>query len=398
MPERLRASEDLDLPKVLYFSDVPVELIYAGATLVYRLFEHYPKEKLLIVQGMELNPAARIPGVKYVVLKSKFVERLITSRIKNWSSWLQVGRHLVPSRKLNKIIRDFRPEAVVTVTYHLMWLRAESIARSLGIPVHTILHDDWLTTEKYGSLQSYVARRFKDLYSESHSRFCICPNMEQYYHRLYQVHGDVMLPFRGKGDEKYSVNVKEGKMSLSYCYAGTLFVGDFLPMLDTLAAVLGETGDQLHIYSNFEKPPAVKYANLARGHVTFHNLVRPAHLMKIMNEEMDVAILLNSFEAEESFRYNFSSKLVDYTSAGLPVLGWGPPTSGTLSWLRTAGYDCLVHDGQDTALRTQVVMMKEVRRRYDLSRKMGELSAHFDFAPNFRLFSERVAGTEANPG
>jgi hypothetical protein len=65
-----------DLPKILYMSDVPVELSSAGATLLYRLLQHYPKEKLLIIQGVGIDEnQPRIAGVQYHVSKSR-LERL----------------------------------------------------------------------------------------------------------------------------------------------------------------------------------------------------------------------------------------------------------------------------------------------------------------------------------
>src|SRR5215510_6514914 len=57
--------------RLLYLADVPVESYMHGSSLVYRLFESYPAEKLLIVEGLyESQADRRLPNVQYCAIKS----------------------------------------------------------------------------------------------------------------------------------------------------------------------------------------------------------------------------------------------------------------------------------------------------------------------------------------
>jgi hypothetical protein len=81
-----------------------------------------------------------------------------------------------------------------------------------------------------------------------------------------------------------------------------------------------------------------------------------------MENEVDVNLLLNSFEHEEAFRYNFSSKLVDYSLAGKPVFIWGCKTSGAISWAESIGYPCLTsQDGNDLSAYTELFFNEQKR-------------------------------------
>src|SRR5262245_37463923 len=68
------------VPRLLYLADVPVESYIHGSTLIYRLFESYPAEKLLIVEGLyESQADRRLPNVQYRVIKSS-LSRLLKNR------------------------------------------------------------------------------------------------------------------------------------------------------------------------------------------------------------------------------------------------------------------------------------------------------------------------------
>src|SRR4030095_12339472 len=52
------------LPRLLYIADVPVEASFHGSTLLYRLLQNYPSERLFILEhGQASLPQRRLPGV-----------------------------------------------------------------------------------------------------------------------------------------------------------------------------------------------------------------------------------------------------------------------------------------------------------------------------------------------
>lgn len=382
------------LVRVLYVSDIPVELSYAGPTLIYRLLEDYPADSLLIVQGMELNPSRRLPGVRYQIQKSTWMDRLKVSRLRNWISGLLVLQEWLYYRRLIRLADQFRPDAIVTVSFRLKWLQALWLARRNNVPLHVILHDDWLLTEKYGVWQPLLSRQFRRLYILAAGKYCISRTMEAYYKQMFGVSGQVLYPSRGKSDVLMPCQIRNGgERPVKYCYAGTLFTSDFAPMLDRLARVIGNSGGELHMFTNERQEHLLGYSFLAQSYVVYHGMVAPEILRKIMHDEMDVAILINSFEAEVSFRYNFSSKLVDYTTAGLAVLIWGPPTSGAVAWAVDAGYDGVILENSDAPMERMVRRLTNPETRLSLAKHIQANGLkQFDYDQNRNIFYRGIIG------
>ena len=385
--------ENKSYPKILYYSDVPVELSSGGATLLYRLFEHYPKEKLVIIQGVGMNKnEPRIPGVKYYTLNAK-LERLRFTRFAKYTKALFIAAQFLNGGIVKRIIKQFQPDLIVTVSIRLMWHNAFSLSKKYKIPLYLILHDDWLTSENYGKWQLKLSRVFGNMYRYASDRFCISPTMENYYFSLYGVHGKVIFPSRGKDDQLYPIitEKKSSRIALKYCYIGSLFTGDFAPMLDDISYHIAKEDGELHVFSYWDKEILSKYPNLNKSHVVFHPFMKSGDLMRLMNEEMDVAILLNSFLHEEPFRYNFSSKLVDYISAGLPVMFWGPASSGSIAWALSVGYKAVVTEKDANLIGKLIEEFHDGSMRMNWSKEIRQAGVkEFSYEKNFSTFLNAI--------
>src|SRR5260370_3500596 len=74
------------LPRLLYFADVPVENYMHGSTLLYRLLDAYPKDKLVIIEGnIRSDTARRIDGVTSHQCKPSWA-RLLRTRFSPYLS------------------------------------------------------------------------------------------------------------------------------------------------------------------------------------------------------------------------------------------------------------------------------------------------------------------------
>ncbi len=383
-----------ELPKILYLSDVPVELSSAGATLMYRLFEHYPKDKLVVIQAKGVSDnEPRIPGIPYHVFTGK-LDRIRLTRFAKHTKGLVLAAQLLATGRTEKIIRSFKPDIIVTVTIRLLWVNAYRLSKKYNIPLYVILHDDWLTTENHGKWQSKLNKVFANMYRHASERFCISPNMEKNYFSLFGVHGKILYPSRGKNDHIFPVVTNRNKQSLKFCYAGSLFTGDFKPMLDTLAGIIGKLHGELHVFSYWNKEMMAQYKNLNEPHVIFHSFMHAEALMRKMNEEMDVAVLLNSFLHEGPFRYNFTSKLVDYVSAGLPVLFWGPASSGSTDWALSLGYEPIVTTNDNERIAALVNDFHNDDKRAAWAKKIREMGINeFSYEKNYHTFIDGVLST-----
>ena len=385
-------------PKILYLSDVPVELSFAGATQLHRLLEHYPKDRLLIIQGMELNPKERLKGVPYHIRISKLINRLRSTRFARWIIPVQVLRESMLTRKQLRIIRDFQPDAILTVTFGLMWLKAFRVSRKFHIPLHVILHDEWLMTENYGLLQPLVRSRFADMYRHAAGKYAIFPGLADHYQRLFGATADVLYPLRGKNDTIYPPAASRHKEKLRFCYLGSLFTADFPALLNQLSKALAKRDWELHIFSTTQKKDLQAYEFLTADHVFFHPFLPQEALLQKLNEEMDAGVLLNSFEQEETFKYNFSSKLVDYTSAGLPVLFQGPASAGAISWALQLRYGAvLITPGTPELERLLDAFLNEEKRRQWATLLSDAGRSFFSYERNYGVLLDGILKSTRTP-
>src|SRR5262249_3602871 len=146
------------VPRLLYLAYVPVESYMHGLALVYRLFESYPAERLLIVECMcESQADHRIPNVQYRAIKSS-LSRLLKNRFSHYLWPLSLAGVYLSSRSISRIVRSYRPQAVLTVVLGHVWEAAASSATRAGLPLHLIVHDDWPKNPNCTSLQ----RRWAD--------------------------------------------------------------------------------------------------------------------------------------------------------------------------------------------------------------------------------------------
>src|SRR5437660_8964837 len=80
-PESIDRSMISILPRLSYLGEVPVECSYHGSALLWRLFENYPPEALLIVEGIHRSlPERRLPGVRYIHPRTPGVSRMLRTR------------------------------------------------------------------------------------------------------------------------------------------------------------------------------------------------------------------------------------------------------------------------------------------------------------------------------
>jgi glycosyltransferase involved in cell wall biosynthesis len=385
---------DRSLPRVLVVTDVAVELMAAGSTLLYRLLENYPKDKICIIQTSPVNQSRSIKGVKYIENKSWLTTRLKKTRFYFVGSLLEFKNSLFIGKAEKEIIRSFRPEVVLTVTFRFSWIKAYFISRKYKLPLHLILHDDILTGERHGALVNRLLKQgFKKVYRHATSRMCISPNMEEYYARLFGMKGDILYPSRGINDIARTVpeRIKQKKSSLHFCYAGSLHTTSFIPMLNQLAAVLYKENCRLTIFSDADKSHLKKMEWLGKEHVTINGFIHPDELKEFLYQQVDINIMLNCFEDSTPFRYNFSSKMVDYSAAGLPVLMWGSEDSAIMKWALQRKYPLVLTTTQQEDLDEMVRGLRNEERRYKAAVQVKQLGdTYFSYEKNFAVLANNL--------
>lgn len=377
------------LPRLIYVGDIPVEATYHGSALIYRLLQKYPTSRILVVEQSQFGSSLerRLTDVRYEQIRFPF-ERLLRSRFaKIVSSGLLLGATSYAG-EIDKLLRGFQPQGVLTVAHGFSWLTAGSFARRHRVPLHLIVHDDWpRTTGVVRMLKPWMEKRFAEVYRAATSRLCVSPYMVAEYERRYGVRGSVLYPSRSADTPVFgpiSAHQLTDKRPFTVAFAGSLNTPDYVRQLAILSHSVAEIGGRLLLFGPFDGA-----ALLARGarmeNVVLSGLVTSEALVRRLRSEADLLFLPMSFADgdADSFALNFPSKLTDYTAVGLPILVWGPKSSSGVNWARSEpGVAVIVTD------RTGKELLAVLRRlsedadwRFSLSKSAVEVGKRY-FSPD----------------
>jgi len=320
-----------DLPRLVYYGILPIEAGLHGSALLYRLFQDYPPDKLLVVESewRPSRPELRLPGVIY---------RLVHHGVPRHRKFGSV-RYLFEKRRHLRTVAgqfgDFRPEALITIGYGLDWYPAYLVARAHSLPFHMIIHDTghavrpllgprwlwWLEEKIFG----YV-------YRAARSRFCVSPFMERDFRQRYGAPGTVMLPTVGANCPQFEQPVQsQGDRPFRLAYAGS--PETYFKEILFAEECLKKIGGEMWIYGAL---PHERRDLMAAGFPE-HRVSPPlpeSELVRRLRAEVDAAYLPMPFDADQQLnaRLSFPSKLTGYTAAGLPVVIRGPADCSAVCW------------------------------------------------------------------
>jgi glycosyltransferase involved in cell wall biosynthesis len=255
------------------------------------------------------------------------------------------------ARKLEPILANFKPQAVLTVAHGISWITAAELARKHGLPLHLICHDEWAaSTPTLPFMNGWLKQIFHTNYCAAVSRLCVSPYMVEIYERRHGVSGSVLYPSRA-ADAKVSAappeRLRKSKRGLVCAYAGSVNTTDYRRALRLLAESLEPFGGKLLIFA----PSKLEQADEKHKNMLWQGLVRSEKLISRLREEADVLFLPMSFTADDraNMETSFPSKLTDYTAVGLPLLIYGPEYCSAVRWARENPGVAEVVEGMDAS-------------------------------------------------
>jgi hypothetical protein len=371
-------------PRLLYVSDVPVEATFAGCILLHRLLEDYPVGKLLIIEGNMFKSRSdrRLPGVRYESFRVGWPRLLRTRFVKPYATWLALSARSRANR-LTPLIRDFAPEAVLSVTNFTSWITAAECASRRKLPLHLVLHDETVETPIIAEfVKPHLHRVFGRVYRAAVSRMCVSPFMAEEYQRRYGAPGTVLYPNRGSKSgvfagpsERLLQTARNGGMVVAF--GGTVNSPGMLVLLRLVTEALQPFGGSLKIFGAVD-PERARADGLNAGNIFFRGLLAPEEFKLALRREADVLLTPIDFSPEGVLNVflNFPSKLADYTAVGLPLLIVGPEKSGAVRWAR------------ENAPVAELVVRED---RADIRKALGRLRS-----PEHRLMLAREALAKGN--
>jgi glycosyltransferase involved in cell wall biosynthesis len=375
----LRRLRHIVLPKLIYCGDVPVQASYHGSALLYRLLEDYPTDKLLILESnpWQSQEALRLKNVQYRRLRIG-VARLLNSRFANlygsWVLWTAERRR----RKVEAMTKDFAPRAVLAVTHGYSWISAGAFAERRRLPLHLILHDDWLSSVQILPFRKALAEKtFAHYYNYATTRFCVSPAMARRYEELYGPSGIVLYPSRNHPSGSTAKTTERQQTNqIVVAYAGTINGEGYVRRLRALAAVLDRMRGTLILYGPLTEARA-KELGLDRQNIILRGLLRSHELIDRLRKEADLLFVPMSFQPQDrtNMELSFPSKLTDYTEVGLPLLINGPDYCSAVRWARQEpGVAEIVVSENDSELTEALIrIIEDPGHRQKLSEKAIEI-------------------------
>lgn len=316
-------------PRVLYLArTAPSQL--SGATLAMRrhFIDHNDLDVLVVTN--ELFDDSHCASIH--LQSSPLCQRLKNTR---FIRFLQNAEILAHSRWLPSSLiaasQQFRPDLIFTVADLTLSETARLLANRLSLPLVVNFQDWWPRGQFYYSheipyqfLVPYLERRFRRLYQQSDLAFCTSEGMRDYLGSHPNSH--VLYPI-GDGSQSaqscYTRILQPARKS-QLVYTGTAF-GSYGQMLLCLADALSDHPSwELVIYGKEPDWPCAvlslaKQTGLYRGFLPFEQL-------RTVLASADACLSVMSFEPdlEVMMRTSFTTKVLDYCSAGSPVIMWGP--------------------------------------------------------------------------
>lgn len=351
------------LPKLLYFADTLIE-DYMAFSVLYRVLEIYPKSKLMIVEGNKTSaPDRRIVGVDYQQFNLVWVwARLLGTRLNRYLSPVTTAYTPLRAGALGRLVRDFRPEAVMTMVMGYAWGTAAAYAERAGLPLHIIVHDAW-----GGGGTSFerrlIDRQLRHWYPKAASRLCVSPYMAGEFRKTYGASAEVLYPSRSASSVVFAEppdRLAQVCEPFTVAFAGRI-QWDYARSLQRMANALREHGGRLLVYgealpesvSIMRREPNIEW----RGRIDSSELKEQcraeAHAMYVPMPYRD----MDRPNAEISF----PSKLADYTAVGLPLIVDGPEYCSAVRWAReNPGVAEVITDERVDALAGAVARLLQV--------------------------------------
>ncbi len=334
-----QATSSLDLPRLLYLGDVPVEASYHGSALLFRLLQSWPSNRLRIIETNLLRslPDRRLSGIQYEELQVGNY-RLLHTRFARWyAAWLM--RTSRSAGQVARLLAGFRSEAVLTVTHGFSWLTAARFASQHELPLHLICHDDLPRMAQIAEwFRPWLEKEFGRIYRQAVSRLCVSPYMAEEYQRRYGFPGTVLYPSRAADCPRFDAppeRIARDDHPFTVAFGGSINSPGYVSALVNMANALAPIDGRLLIFGP-STPEALRQAGLDRSNILLRGLVKSSELMTRLREEADALFVPMSFAPTDrpNMEISFPSKLTDYTAVGLPLLIYGPDYCSAVRWAK----------------------------------------------------------------
>ncbi len=305
--------------------------VNAGSQQLFRVFNDYPADRLLVV-GPEVPASAERLPCRYETFVPR-IDRWVNTRLHEWVN-LANAIGLVPDesgRRIDQLVGDFRPDVVFTVMdlfsfYQTAW----RYALRHKLPLVTLTMDDSMHFQKVARWAKPLQKKaVKRIYADAALSLGVSPQMAAWIGEEFGKPTETFYfgPPDGLRPRDTAANAKlRNPPNLTVGFAGSLhFYGR---ELSRLMPAFEKTGTRLHFYGAKTRDLPASPAVVDRGQWPIDKL------WDTVQQECDALILPypGSGWLENVFRTHFPTKLSEYLWQGMPLLITGPAYATGLRW------------------------------------------------------------------
>jgi Glycosyltransferase Family 4 len=235
-------------------------------------------------------------------------------------------------KQVESALHQFQPDVIFTLPDNTLSWTAHLLAQRTGLPLITNFQDWWprgqfvySLEEPYPFTRGLLEQRFRRMYQSSSLAFCVSHGMQQYLGQ--HPNAPLLYACPAPRDQNFQPNfhAPAPNKPLRLIYAGTVINAYGRSVLNLAKALRGNPNFEFHVYG---PPPDWPEADRAwmEAEGVYRGLL-PYEALKLKLREADACLVVMTFEEQlrTMMETSFTSKFLDYSQYGKPIVVWGPP-------------------------------------------------------------------------
>jgi glycosyltransferase involved in cell wall biosynthesis len=303
-------------------------------------FELHVASNADFADGLLIHTPLRLPRALYRLRKSRLGKR-VAPWVTDYENFVWP---LAINQDLETAIESFKPDVILTLAETGLCHIACKTARRHNLPL-AVFFLDWfpIMSPHYGHKrnQKILSERYRKLYQQCDLAFCTSDGMREALGEHPNSH--VIYPMPGKHRIPETVcPPKSAKFRLVYVGSALGFYGR---MLCALVQEIEKTSDlEIIIVGPFDDWPADLFSKAMEKGICLG--FKPPEEAAAVLAGADALLVVMSFEAEQRqfMETSFTTKFLDYTAFGKPIILWGPDYCSPMRVARRDGGALIVNE------------------------------------------------------
>lgn len=357
---------DLKMPdklKLLYLSSIKTESTYSGFLLMYRHLKERSDFDLLEYGDIDFAK----DGESSFYYKIFSWVKIKVDRTFLYPAFLNIEwlfQSLVITKSLNNIIKNFKPDIILTVAHGPLFWLAYKVSKKFQIPLVTIFHDWWPEFSCQPAFARWhLDKRVRLIHQQSRVSLPVCKGMKVELgphpdcRILYPIPGEIKSP------EQLS-HSPEAKKVWRMIYTGNTCAAYGKKLMSLINKLYNQNAITLTIFTgNCDWPREVQ--DQARTNGILKDFIRNDELLLELKKYDAFLVVMGGEQKEIVRKTSFPCKTVDYLQSGRPIVAWGPSDSSVCQFIHENDCGLLVHDNDPTILIQKVISFMDSPERQE---------------------------------